>query len=301
MQISHCDTVAWRISDDKLVVFDGGSLTVCNKFSVRTAAYLAQDLVIAARVPRPNSYEISYENLLTNAETNATATTTAGQTILKMYHPKKTLKKNHVYTLIARISAADITKVYPVIDTSFYGLGLDSMGPGMEAPNNIYVLPFIPNADTSTVTLRMRHNDTESVGVSTVDKAVLIEGLVAHAPEWFYERTDNHPAIISAATGNWNTVNDVIDLSANGYNLNNYDMMYICVGNDSDSNGTATIPVVLAGDNNSYVRRARLTWTRSTGTVAYITVKLNKTAGTVTIMDTNIGTSDNGIREIWLQ
>lgn len=170
-QVGHSETVAYRINDTKIAVWECGSERG-PELSIRLIADMQRDLVLAARMPRPNAQSLSYDNLVLSGDIETSQTTNAE--LLKLVHLTKKIKPWRQYTLIARIVSGNINSYPAVYDTAGNELSLSSSGATAVPANNIYVIPFIPRGEVSQLQIKM----LGATASNSVDYVCVVEGLV---------------------------------------------------------------------------------------------------------------------------
>lgn len=180
MQVSHSETVAYKINDTKYAVWECGDtsgkgprLTIRNKSDIQNYA------VLIGRLPRPNTKSLTYDNLIPQGE--AKRSHSNSNITIAQYPTVKPLKAWKQYTLIAHIDAGNIANQFPIVydGANETQLSLSYSGATKKPVNNIYVIPFIPREDISSIYLRMALASQQTTPVTnTIDFAYIAEGLV---------------------------------------------------------------------------------------------------------------------------
>lgn len=181
MGTNHCAVFAYRINNNMHAVWETGGLPVLQR---QTDNYFNNYLVMCARFPYNDNGSAEKVNLLQSPIPEITAST---QTVVTV-PCSKTLKAYKQYTAVVKLDMGtnDINDFFPNIrDTNGNTISLTYSGATLKPIDDVYVIPFIPVTDITSVRLYL----AARTGGLTLDSVTLewmnvFEGLVTNCDQY---------------------------------------------------------------------------------------------------------------------
>ena len=178
--VTHSAVFAYNINDNYSCVWEVGTLPVLQR---RPKSYFENYLVFCARLPFNNVESVPLVNLI---KRNAEETITAEQTLITIA-TSKTLEAHKQYTLVANIDIGDndINSYFPSVKDGSNTLSLTYRGALNPPTNNIYIIPFVPVEDTSSISIYMGKASSSYVqNLVTLRWYNVFEGLVLNCDKY---------------------------------------------------------------------------------------------------------------------